>query len=49
MWVVLGVWGIILGGCGDEALFCVNGGGWENVLGGWGWVGLDGDEWGLVG
>ena len=33
----------------DGALFCMNGGGWENILGGWGWVGVDGDEWGLIG
>ena len=48
-WVGLsgGVWGIILNGCGMcGALFWMGGGGWKNILGGWGWVGMSGDEWG---
>ena len=28
------------------ALFWVNVGGWSIVLGGWGWVGMSGGEWG---
>ena len=49
MWVVLGRWGIILGGWGcmghyfrwvgvNGALFWVGGGEWENILDVWGWV-----------
>ena len=30
-------------------LLWVGGGGWENILVGWGWVGMNGGEWGWVG
>ena len=28
------------------ALFCVSGGGWENILGWWGWLEMSGGGWG---
>ena len=31
------------------ALFWVTGGEWENILGGWGWLGMSVDEWGWMG
>ena len=58
MWVILGRWGLTLGGKGCVGMYGawflvggVNGRGWVGHYSGWvgnyfGWVGVDGDEWG---